>query len=928
VRIKTEINGITTTQQWKDGDTVQCVNLRKRHGSLMPVAPRRIVRNSAGDETFINSEYDIVYIHRMPTFENWICVNNLPIGNADVLYRKATRTDDDIIALDEDLLLGHIDGEHVTGIEAVGNMLSIITPTHIYYALYKNSSYTWLGQLPDLPEIRFSTISGDAYSDTSAGFNLPQDVITQGRQAIIDFFKAKVYKGLDNLTKEESGTRPEGIKFYDAHLLRYCFRLYDGSLVKFSPPILIAPQRKLWEENAADAITTNSCMELLQQTATPNFQVRVWAYLLQLVFDFSWLTAWEDIITGVEVFISQPLGINNPEQISEEFLNDFYDSPNNLNFIPSMPKDGNEKIRNTTEFYLIKSIKPGTVAITGSGTSPLWLPDTDISFTNWENIVHQEQMGIDSFSHHDIGANVTYTYNSRLHLADINTQFFKGFNPAMWAWYTTYNGDSVDYFPGTQVLINVDIKLNDGKHTVSALWTGTAGFLPHLSAFLSYPDPRAQQMRIYRNDTAGQWWLVKTVELKPHSGLNIAYYLEGDIHAIDPTPTPALPMVVAPTVYQLPVIENEPNKIKVSELNNPMFFPNSQTYTVGNGKIIGMANIAQRISEGSFGQTPLYVFTDSGVYALQVGQGEVTYQQQSAPTSYEIPTNPNAIRETAYGVVFASKRGLCIIFGQQVTLLSQTINHPPKAELAIERAPQTQTILHAADRVLTDWQDDRRDFADYLANIEDVAYDAHNNEIILIEAEQPPFSFVLNLESKEWYLTDAKMKTVVKNTFPNLYIIENITGILGRIREYSKPETDEDGRAQAHISFITRPLSFGTTDYKKLERMILRGQFIRPEGKTTGEEGESPLSVTRPVVLNWWSMDGENFRTLRGIPLKTASEIGDIQYQSYKDLDLGLFPRAGYRFFLLGFAGIVDEQSQIDGIDTEIETDFNTTKMR
>ena len=69
-----------------------------------------------------------------------------------------------------------------------------------------------------------------------------------------------------------------------------------------------------------------------------------------------------------------------------------------------------------------------------------------------------------------------------------------------------------------------------------------------------------------------------------------------------------------------PVVISEPNKMKVSELNNPFVFQDVNSHTVGQGKIIGMMSNAMRVSEGQFGQFPLYVFTSESIYALNVGQ--------------------------------------------------------------------------------------------------------------------------------------------------------------------------------------------------------------------------------------------------------------------------------------------------------------------
>ena len=60
-----------------------------------------------------------------------------------------------------------------------------------------------------------------------------------------------------------------------------------------------------------------------------------------------------------------------------------------------------------------------------------------------------------------------------------------------------------------------------------------------------------------------------------------------------------------------------PNKIYTSEVNNPFFFPLSGINTIGTGEIKGICSAVKALSEGQFGQFPLYAFTDEGVWALE-----------------------------------------------------------------------------------------------------------------------------------------------------------------------------------------------------------------------------------------------------------------------------------------------------------------------
>jgi hypothetical protein len=332
------------------------------------------------------------------------------------------------------------------------------------------------------------------------------------------------------------------------------------------------------------------------------------------------------------------------------------------------------------------------------------------------------------------------------------------------------------------------------------------------------------------------------------------------------------------------------NVLKVSELNNPFYFPDLNTYVLGNGKIFNMASVAIRISEGQFGQYPLYVFTSGGIYSLAVGSGETVYATQSAPVSYETPNTP-IVCSTPFGIVFTSSRGVCIIYGQQVDLLTPQLQQSPQ-NLNI----QTDTSL---EKVLLNLS---ANFTEFLKTIENILYNPNENELIIHDKEAG-FNYVYCFDSRQFYQSTEKFDNIVQNTFPDLLVIDN-----QKIKDYSQSQSPD-----THISLITRPLLFGTPDLKKLERMILRGNLFNIQ---------SPVDGKKAVLLNYYSPDEVNFRILRGMAIGSADPL------SRKDIDMGMFARSKFSWYMLAFAGVVDEASEIKFIETEIEIEYNNTKMR
>jgi hypothetical protein len=893
MRIQTEIRGITTGSSYEEGDCLSLVNLRKKNGALHPVAPRKTVHE-------LSESYDLIFVHQNSGYENWIGTQDSEFGGSSVYYN----INDEPVYI---FTTGREIKDRITCIQQIGNTLSLITGKSILYLLCLDGKYRLLGELPEIPPVHFATsfpveftvfqkmkeirvYFKDEYGSDAVGFT-----------NFIEMTKGLVYKAMDMLmngnpnSNNEDEKKGYGLMLFDACFVRYAFRLYDGSLVKHSPPVLVMPENQVVD----DSITSTSLKYIYYSFNNSSFLndtsfVGVHGYKIyfwSMIADYINYSQWKDVIKSIDIFISQPLGIANIENIRKDLaLN------KDANYYCLLDKPGEEilnGIKDNSTFYYIKSIGIDKDIYL---SSPEVFPSEDSSITKMENLIYQELMTDDPFSHHRQAAKVSYAYNSRLHIAGIRTTFFGGFSPAYFIWHSNYN-NSIN-IPGTVNYICMEVDLHTGAGTGKAysFYTNYLQNVPHFfsSAFLSYPDRRAKRITIYEiSDNV--WNKIFSAPLTEHRYLNLAYYLNDEL----------LPVLAKQTVpvtkpdTSKPVILEEGNKLKVSALNNPFLFPNTQTYVTGNGKILNMASIATRISEGQFGQYPLYVFTDKGIYSMGVGSGEAVYSAQSAPTSYEIPSTP-IVCSTPFGVVFTSVRGLCIIRGQEVELLSGQLQQDAQDLNLFHSNKESKAIGPFLKQHI------QKSFTRYLEDLKHIAYNPYENEIIV--SDSSGINYVLNLYGQSFYLSTEKIDLIVQNTFPRLYVSEG-----DKVKHYG-----ESGQGDVHVSFITRPLLFATPDFKRLERMILRAGLFNIQ---------NPVGGRSSFVLNYCSIDGILFRILRGLPVPVKDKSGK-DCKDQKDMDMGLFSRSTYRQFLFAFCGRIDEKSQIHYIETEIEKIFGHTKMR
>jgi hypothetical protein len=858
MKIQVPINGISTSPVYKDGDTISLVNLRNKAGALEPIPPRKITKT-------LSDTYDLVFVHQLPsTGENWIGVK----GND--IYHDGVG------------LIGTV--INIKSIQQVGNILVFITESDLYYAIYKDTNYLFLGSLPDVPQINVRAYASSSKSQTftTTKTNFEEDV------------KAALNVALNDSYSEY------GRALIDAHFLIMAFRLYDGTYIKHSSPFLILPPHAILSGLSISYQLTSGSQNVTSGTA----YARTYGIFFHkngdsVVFDGSLpeYENWKGVIESLDFFLSPSLGVSNVEMLDKE-EHDLADKTEFIssNAIKTYRDSAREGIRDVSNFHLIRSIP-----IDQTGFTPKFDPDRFPSTGKKDddillNLINQEELTENLTSRSTWGALKSYIYNSRLHLADIQNKLFNGYLPKKVGVYSglvglddyPYNGNTIPWFSDypDYIATRVDIQLKDGLVSVwsystmhagsGAVWLG--------SPYFNYPDSRAVKIAFYvfiHGDST--WNLMYEAPLKKHPFLNSAFYLNPTFSPVedisDLEPDSAQPEM------ERDVFEIDRNKLKVSQVNNPFTFQDENTYLIGTGTIRNLSSNAMRISEGQFGQFPLYILTTENIYALNVGQ-EVLYTTQS-PVSNESPTS-DVICQTPFGVIFIGKRGLYVINGQQVELLTPFLEtSPDDVQLSLPSVEKCPKIGN-----LKTWNDN---FIDYLKDVKEIVYDSKESEIILLNTGKD-YNFVYNIPSKMWYQQTEDVNSFVKNVFPELFGVHTTS-----VKDFSQPKTTTVGEVttidKALISLITRPINFGSLEYKRIEQLILR---LRLKGKDI-------------IFLTNTSRDDINFDLDKGFILADGN---------YKDINLGRFIKK-YRNVIIMLTAEVESDTKIYLLDANVEPGYN-----
>jgi len=725
----------------------ELINLRPRDGALRPVGQKTPVTLAAEDIRFIHSinQNTRVYIgvYTDPnTLSYWVeTISPWSIGEEVVTAIP-----------NEDLAFA-----------SLKNTLIVSDRAHeITYTLIFNtdtSLYEIFNPLfpADFPRVEFQRLAVAADNETKT-FNASMDT---------DYGDAK----LAEYVKMQKNKADKGY-LSGKVLVRYALELFDGILVKHSLPDLVQ----------LSDITTTSVFNptLFGDTDHPGWVITTVfnAYKLQYKFTgtLAWLTTfkakYENIIRSLKIYVSLP---RSPEVVDagrqtqrgrehSGYLNlnvqswrITFDAENLKDYTPDPI---------TETYFLLKDIKLDDLKDTSVGFLDV-APDKETII----DLATRPQMTIDNFSHHTIFANSLFTYNERIFLGDIKNNL----SPGLPAEEVIFNSGTTTDPQTYDVCLEFDIITDSGTKTVNSGWktlnTYDIPSLGHarfqlgyntIGCYIGYPDSRATKMRVLMRLT-GRSNIYRAYE----TGLTVSAF---NNYAVTPGRLVQLPMAItAQSLSALSTKSNyyyDHNRVQATELNNPFCYPAINSYRLGLGQVLGLSTNAIALSQGQFGQYPIFVFTSDGIWTMNIGTGE-TLISAIANISRLVCNNPEGITPLDGGTAFPTSKGLFVITGVQ---------KPELSEAAEGQHTSRITSLAAYDTISDDanyYQIKsllcQTDFRSYLANAV-IGYDYQHNEIIVSNITYP-YSWVFSLENKLWFKISESFRRFV-NDYPVCYGIK------------------------------------------------------------------------------------------------------------------------------------------------------------
>lgn len=341
-----------------------------------------------------------------------------------------------------------------------------------------------------------------------------------------------------------------------------------------------------------------------------------------------------------------------------------------------------------------------------------------------------------------------------------------------------------------------------------------------LKGLISYPDTRAIKLNVYIKPKGfTNYWTNSPVVFPDNGYYRKEYvliqsdyqnmsYVYADILVNSPDDFSVQPdgitLVTLPNVNTDTIIK-EPNRVQVSEANNPFVFPAVNSYRVGNSEIIGLQTVNNEMSQGQFGDFPMIAFTKSGIWAMQIGNGSLLISS-IVPLANEVCNNKESITAIRKGIFFATNEGLKILQGSQVIDISDLLEGNPNNPI---KSGSVYSEVVTKEGFLSSISDE--DFLEYIKGAR-IGYDDYYEELIISNPDKH-YSYIFSIINNTW----SKINTSFDGFFskyPYLFAFKGNTVY----------HTNKETKNTKKILFVTNILNFANA-FTKIDQAILRGKL-------------------------------------------------------------------------------------------------------
>jgi len=781
---------VRNTTDARDGDCQELINMRFKDNSWRAVGEKESLYSFTSDKTLKDW-----YYHSASGL--WICFNETDWKIQSVDMTLETPTLVDVLTLD---------GEDVFQRFSHLNKTIIVWCENTKYILYYNEgTYVDITELP-LPNLAVGNYWETGNTEISVNgetFDTPDypDYGYSGQLNIKEYWRKYVYSYLlSKWSEAKQSNLMEGFVVF-----RVAYRLFDGNYILHNVPLIhhIAHKHGTYDGTANPYIVEINSKPFFAEISNIPVEIYIGGNYIantKIFYEFSQaqcaiLQNFVDagIIESFDVFATRII----PAYDYSRPITEWTITGSNL-FTPPVTEDIETKLLSDGQFYKVASVPFNKITELAEHITL----HTDYYHLACNQIIPdlvkepspELLLPADSFTHHTLLAEISYSYNTRIHAGDITNILANPINnifsdymmiPAGNNGFTyneTLNADERSAYIGKYIhsrlvagtvkwYCEVTIRTDDGIKTVrTQLPDNFSRILTHgltttfatpifiynignvfnyalyLNPLIIYPDYRATKITFSYEYNSIEYLLGEYL-LIPSVANNYAYYTDGIVTddgsncCFYPIKLDMGTSLVGSTVHTPATIDNtytDSNRIQVSAFNNPLFWDSKNSYRIGNPEniIIGLDAAMSAMSDTAWGKYPLYAFTSSGTFALSQGTGEVLYASIQPFNSLKLVDSSCKINING-AIFFSTSQGVYALIGSQAVEISTQAEGNNTNPLIAKQ----QYINALSENKLPQLYNHTsnpvinlltgEDFKTFLASGVKMGYDYENNEIIL-----------------------------------------------------------------------------------------------------------------------------------------------------------------------------------------------------
>ena len=906
-------------------------------------------------------EAERIFIHKTANYENYIVVQEGKI----VAYTPGIEDEEPLLVMEL------AEGERVNDITSVGNTIILSSTKNIYYILYKDRNYSILGNKLPFPYIRFDAHKVERDANLYNGAIASGDVLwdggipskeswneSGGSQTALNHLRRILEANIASNFKKGVLSAPI--------FVRYSIDILGDTSLSSMPLLVGAGQSNTFgkaeyyqvESYTSDDYEGTSSERKYSRIETdlPLFQIEANLEEANNLLD------WSDVVKSIKIYISKGI-VNNIDYTKSTMLDrestTEQESTGPYSQTISYITEATIELLNSeallldsADTFLVKEIE----IFEGEGNDyskefkelmsgkiidiQKYFDTTSPDYIQLET---QEHLDKDDMKHYDLISQKFETFNNRLMLIQ-NAQII-----------------AYDYNRLNSYEQEDDLNINKAVYDVTYVLRGVkedkvivkrfeTTQSEEIYAFQVFPDNRAYKMIV--KVTSGGQTKYGVFNMYAHPYLDCAYYYGGINNKLNELCTEDRTQEL-----EVNLIDDTENKLLVSEINKPFLFPIEGRYTF-QSKVLGVAVATTALSQGQFGQFPLYVFTEDGIWAMETAADGSFISQK--PLSREVCTNPDSITSIDNAVVFVTDKGVMMIQGSQVMNISPYMN----GRHYIPNDSATNII--ASQEGFSEFENVIKDETPFVAFMKKakIAYDYAGQRLICI-ADDETFQYIYKLDTQTWHKVAFNGFDLIAplNSYPDCLVqgeaqallkkcIVDINSseegreyLIDRVKEYfpSLSESSIDSFLYGQEEIDVTSLNEDTLQDFQIEMSELAISTIVQEKETNvtkiyslgtildvdPKAEDAPkvskgILITRPFDLG----EPDVYKTIKAIKIRGDYDKGNVKYLLQGSDDGKIFYTLSsmrgksWKMFRLFILADLEPTERISWVDIEYETRF------